>query len=249
MEANRRDFIKTAGIAAAGVAAVGGIGKIRAEDVKTEPAGVLTEHTLPELPYPYDALEPYIDRETMILHHDIHHKGYVNGLNKAEKELANARATGDFSMIEYWSKKASFNGGGHYLHTLFWENMISANVSATQKKSDMELLLKLKKKISEDFGSFENFRNQFSAAAGAVEGSGWAILHYRHSDGRLVVLQAENQHKLSPWGVSPILVLDVWEHAYYLKYRNKRADYIDAWWNVVNWEVVADRFHVNSKSV
>ena len=93
--------------------------------------------------------------------------------------------------------------------------------------------------LNESFGSFSAFKKQFSAAAAAVEGSGWALLHYRHDDGRLLVMQAENQHKLSSWGATPILGIDVWEHAYYLKYQNKRADYVNAWWNVVNWNAVS----------
>ena len=96
--------------------------------------------------------------------------------------------------------------------------------------------------INENFGSFEAFKKHFSAAAAAVEGSGWALLHFRHADKKLLILQAENQHKLSEWGTTPILALDVWEHAYYLKYQNKRADYIAAWWNVVNWKQVEQHF-------
>ncbi|MCX7929886.1 MAG: superoxide dismutase [Chlorobi bacterium] len=196
-----------------------------------------TQHVLPPLPYPYDALEPYIDAKTMEIHHSKHHQAYVDGLNKAEAELAKARAGGDYSTVEYWSKKAAFNGGGHFLHSMFWEIM-----AAPTKGGGSKIPPRLESALKDSFGSVEAFRAHFSAAAAAVEGSGWALLHVRPNDGRLIVLQAENQHKLSPWGVVPIMGLDVWEHAYYLKYQNRRADYIKAWWNVVNWEKVEDNY-------
>lgn len=194
-------------------------------------------HTLPPLPYPYDALEPYIDAKTMEIHHSKHHQAYVDGLNKAEAELAKARQSGDYTTVEYWSKKAAFNGGGHFLHSMFWEIM-----APPAKGGGRKIPAKLEKAIIDSFGSVEAFRAHFSAAAAAVEGSGWALLHVRPNDGRLIILQAENQHKLTPWGVVPIMGIDVWEHAYYLKYQNRRADYIKAWWNVVNWEKVEDNY-------
>lgn len=246
VENDRRTFIKAASITAAGVVAIGGAAKLVADTSTIEPLGALTIHTLPALPYAYDALEPFIDKETMTIHHSMHHKAYVDGLNKAEKELALARSKGDFSLIEYWSKKAAFNGGGHFLHSLFWENMAPAHSSNVSALGGKEPEGALRKKISEDFGSLESFKKQFTAAAVAVEGSGWAMLHHRPQDNRLIVLQGENQHKLTSWGATPILVLDVWEHAYYLKYQNKRAAYVEAWWNVVNWDVVSKRFSKHS---
>jgi Fe-Mn family superoxide dismutase len=191
------------------------------------------EHTLPPLPYPYDALEPYIDAKTMELHHSKHHQAYVDGLNRAERELARARASGDFTYVEYWSKKLAFNAGGHFLHSLFWQIMAPPGAGGGGEPTGT-----LRQKLERDFGSFDAFRRHFSAAALAVEGSGWALLHYRPSDDRLLILQAENQHKLTAWGTIPIMGIDVWEHAYYLKYQNRRKDYIDAWWNVVNWAQV-----------
>jgi Fe-Mn family superoxide dismutase len=248
MKNERRDFIKTAGIVALGTAALGAGSRIIADDNKSEPLGELTEHTLPELPYQYNALEPFIDEETMKLHHGIHHKGYVDGLNKSEKELALCRSTGDFSLIEHWSKKAAFNGGGHFLHSLFWTSMTPSSKIDPAQKGGVLPEGSLMKKISADFGSFESFKKHFSSAASSVEGSGWALLHYRPSDQRLIILQGENQHKLSPWGTTPILALDVWEHAYYLKYKNQRTAYIEAWWNVVNWSVVSTRYQTISKT-
>lgn len=244
MENTRRTFLKTAGgIAAAGAAFASPEIVLAAADEKTAPTGgggVLTEHKLPDLPYPYDALEPVINTETMKLHHDKHHAAYVTNLIKAEKALADARAANDFAMVQYWSKSASFNGGGHALHSLFWIIMAPAG-----KGGGGEPAGALADKIKEDFGSFAAFKGQFSAAAKAVEGSGWALLHHRITDNRLIVLQAENQHKLGTWDSVPILGLDVWEHAYYLTYRNDRSKYVDEWWKVVNWEQVGKNYEAH----
>lgn len=191
-------------------------------------------HRLPPLPYPYDALEPYIDEETMRLHHDKHHQGYVDGLNKAERMMEEARHTGDFSLLKHWTREAAFHGAGHYLHTIFWCVM--------SPDGGGEPGGQLMAQIKRDFGSFAKFRTQFSQAAEQVEGGGWAILVWSPRSHRLAILQAEKHQNLSQWDVVPLLVLDVWEHAYYLTYRNERKRYIDAWWNVVNWPCVEERF-------
>ena len=235
MNDSRRNFLKTAGgIAAAGAVLTTVVSEAKAQN---EVAGALTEHTLPELPYAYDALEPYIDAKTMELHHSKHHAAYVSGLNAAEAALAKARAEGNFDLVQLYSKRAAFNGGGHFLHSLFWKVMAPAGKGGGGEPSGVLL-----DAINRDFGSFDAFKKQFSAAALQVEGSGWGLLLHRPSDGRLVVSQAENQHKLTSWDAFPILGIDVWEHAYYLNYQNRRADYIAAWWNVVNWKEVARRF-------
>lgn len=231
---DRRDFIKTTAASAIGLAALSSFQPLAVTAEVPLPAA--TKHELPPLPYAYDALEPHIDAQTMQLHHDKHHAAYVAGLNKAEDELAKARASGDYSMIQHWSKQAAFHGGGHYLHSMFWTVMAPAGKGGGGEPSGMVMEL-----ITASFGSFDAFKKHLSAAAAAVEGSGWGLVHYRPADNSLLILQAENQHKLSPWGCTPILGIDVWEHAYYLKYQNKRADYIAAWWNVVNWEEVGRR--------
>jgi Fe-Mn family superoxide dismutase len=194
-------------------------------------------HELPPLPYAYNALEPHIDEQTMHLHHDIHHKGYVDGLNNAEKKLAEARAAGDYALVKHWSREAAFHGSGHFMHALFWPNMAPAG-----KGGGGEPTGALAEQIKKDFGSFEAFRKHYSAAAVAVEGSGWAVLAWQPQGSQLVILQSEKHQQLTQWGVVPLLVCDVWEHAYYLKYQNKRAAYVEAWWNVVNWADVAARF-------
>lgn len=192
------------------------------------------KHQLPPLPYAYNALQPYIDEEIMRLHHTEHHKGYVEGLNKAEKEMEKARKKGDFDLIKHWEREAAFNGAGHYLHTIFW-NVMSPKGGGKPKGALLE-------QIELDFGSFEGFQNHFSEAAKKVEAVGWAILVWSPRANRLEILQAEKHQNLSQWDVVPLLPLDVWEHAYYLQYKNKRDLYVDNWWNIVNWDYVNDRF-------
>ncbi|MCB2231628.1 superoxide dismutase [bacterium] len=236
MEKTRRDFMKTAGMTALAGSLIGSplftAGQVSAQD-----AGAPSSIELPPLPYAYDALEPYIDTATMQIHHDKHHQGYVNGLKAAEAALAEARDKNDYAMIEYWSKKLSFNYGGHYLHSMFWEIMAPSGNGGGGQPAGL-----LMQYIAKDFGSFDNFKAQFTAAASKVEGSGWGVIHYRPMDDRLVIGQIENQHKLAMWGSTPIMGIDVWEHAYYLKYQNKRGEYVDNWWNIVNWPSVSKRF-------
>lgn len=191
-------------------------------------------HTLPPLPYPYNALEPYIDEKTMHLHHDKHHKSYVEGLNKAEKEMEKARQSGNFSLIKHWEREAAFNGAGHYLHTIFWKNM--------KPKGGGKATGAIAREINRTFGGFEKFKQHFSAAAEKVEGGGWALLIWAPRAHRVEILQAEKHQNLSQQDMIPILVLDVWEHAYYLKYNSDRKAYIDAWWHVVDWDNVNYRF-------
>jgi Fe-Mn family superoxide dismutase len=192
-------------------------------------------HELPPLPYDYNALEPHIDEQTMRLHHDKHHLAYVNGLNTAEAKLAEARQSGDFALVQHWERQSAFHGAGHFLHAIFWPNMAPAGNGGGGEPAGA-----LAAKIAEDFGSFEAFKKHFIAAATAVEGNGWGILAYRKADDKLVILTAENHQKLTQWVAVPLLVLDVWEHAYYLRYQNKRADYVAAFFNVINWKNVAE---------
>ena len=193
------------------------------------------EHKLPELSYSYDALEPFIDEQTMRLHHSKHHQGYVNGLNAAEKALAEARNNGEFDNIRAIERSLAFNGSGHFNHCLFWQNMTPPD-NYTDPSGD------LLNQIKKDFGSFDDFKAQFAAAAGGVEGSGWGFLAWQPGGNQLVTLAAENHQKQTQFTTIPILALDVWEHAYYLKYQNKRGEYIDNWWNIVDWENVAENF-------
>ena len=194
-------------------------------------------YALPRLPYPYDALEPYIDAETMQLHHDRHHAGYVRGLTAALGKLEVARRSRDFSAIQTLSRDTAFHGSGHMLHSIFWENMTPQGGGEPARSS------KIARALERDFGGFEPFAGQFRAAASSVEGSGWGILGFEPIGGRLVVLQAEKHQNLSLWGVVPLLVVDVWEHAYYLRYQNARAEYLDAFFHVINWKNVDERLN------
>ncbi len=197
------------------------------------------EYGLPPLPYAYDALEPHIDAETMRLHHDIHFEGYRTGLNKAIAKMTEFRQKGEFPEISYWENQLAFNGAGYNLHTVFFENMAPAGTTEPSAAVD--------KILADAFGSRKAFQEQFSAASKAVQGSGWGILGYQPFGKRLVILQAEKHQNLTQWAVIPILALDVWEHAYYLKYQNKRGDYITNWWKVVNWDNVEQRLEAAMK--
>ncbi len=192
----------------------------------------MEQYKLPDLPYEYNALEPYIDEETMKLHHGKHHAAYVNGLNSALAKLEEAREKGDFSNIQALTRLLAFHGSGHIMHCLFWESMCAASKSKEPTNGALfEALVR-------DFSSLESFKKQFSAAAAAVEGSGWAALAYEPKAKKLIILQIENHQKQVFQGSVPLLVLDVWEHSYYVKYQNRRPEYIKNWWNVVNWEKI-----------
>ncbi|WP_100407130.1 superoxide dismutase [Bacillus solitudinis] len=201
---------------------------------KSDGAVPIGGHTLPPLPYKYDALEPYIAQEIMQLHHLKHHQSYVDGLNKAERQMEEARQTGEYDLLKHWEREAAFHGAGHYLHSIFWEIM--------SPKGGGEPVGQLATQINKDFGSFQKMKEHFSKAAEEVEGVGWAFLVWSPRSHRLEILQAEKHQNLSQQDVIPLLVLDVWEHAYYLQYKNEREPYIKNWWNVVNWPVVNQRF-------
>ena len=196
-------------------------------------------YTLPDLPYAYDALEPYIDEETMHLHHDKHHNTYVTNLNAAiekhpelgEKTVEELLA--DFSSVpEDIQTEVRNNGGGHANHTFFWE-ILGPNAGGEPTGA-------IKEAIEETFGSFEDFKEEFKTAATGRFGSGWAWLVVK--DGKLAITSTANQDSPLMDGQTPVLGLDVWEHAYYLKYKNVRPDYINAFWSVVNWDKVNEYF-------
>ncbi len=196
-------------------------------------------HELPPLPYAYNALEPFIDEQTMHLHHDMHHLAYVKGLNNAEAKLAEAREKNDFSLVKHWEREAAFHGAGHFLHCIFWNNM---KQNGGGKPSGA-----LADAITSRFGSFDSFMAQFKGAGAAVEASGWVLLVHNNETKTLDILTAEKHQNLTQWVVTPLLVCDVWEHAYYLKYQNNRAAYIEAFTKVINWDDVAARYAACSK--
>ncbi|MGG1664149.1 superoxide dismutase [Brevibacillus sp. NRS-1366] len=204
------------------------------EPVRVARPVAIGRHTLPPLPYAYNSLEPYIDELTMQIHHDKLHQKYVDDLNKAERKLAEARSTGNFELVRHWERELAFNGAGHYLHTIFWPSMTP--------NGGGEPTGELAEAINRYFGSFSAFKKHFSQAAEKVEGPGWAILVWAPRAHHLEILTAEKHQNLSQWDVIPILVLDVWEHAYFLAYQNERDKYVEGWWNIVNWPYVEERF-------
>ena len=193
-------------------------------------------YTLPPLPYDYDALEPHISADIMRLHHDKHHQAYVDGANAALAGLAKARETGDFATVNQLEKNLAFNLGGHINHSVFWTNMAPA-----AQAGDATCTGDILAAISENFGSLDAFKAHFQAAALGLQGSGWAVLGYDQVGGKLVVFQLFVQQGNVPVGITPLLMLDMWEHAFYLDYQNVKANYVNAWWNVVNWANVAER--------
>ena len=192
-------------------------------------------YTLPDLPYDYAALEPYISGTIMELHHDKHHANYVAGANAALEKLGAARESGDFTAINLLEKNLAFNLGGHVNHSIFWTNMTGEGASRPEGE--------LAAAIDEFFGSFEKFQAQFTAAALGLQGSGWAVLAWDTVGKRLVTLQLTDQQGNIPVATVPLLMIDMWEHAFYLDYRNVKADYVKAWWNVVNWANAEERFN------
>jgi Fe-Mn family superoxide dismutase len=207
----------------------------------------MANFTLPQLPYSYDALEPHIDARTMEIHHTKHHQAYTDGLNKAIASLGpewqNKNDVIEIlknieSVPESARSAVNFHGGGYDNHTLFWNDM--------KKGGGGEPSGELANAIKEAFGSFNDFKDKFSKDTVAIQGSGWGWLVRNKNTNAVQFITMPNQ--TSPWTrwnkekLVPLLGLDVWEHAYYLKYQNKRADYVAAWWNVVNWDEVKKRF-------
>lgn len=186
------------------------------------------------LPYPLNALEPYYSTKTLDLHYNILYKGYIDNTNKTEEKLEVARNSGNFENIKCMEKDLSFYGSGAILHELFFANMGPAVPTEPSGKL-MEQILK-------DFGSFEKFKKQFTEASKAVEASGWCLLVWVPRWKKLEVLQCEKHQNLTLWGCKPLLVLDMWEHSYYLQYQTKGPEYINAFWNIVNWNEVNKRY-------
>lgn len=193
------------------------------------------KYVLPELPYAYDALEPHISAEIMELHHSKHHQNYVNGANAALEKLEAARKDGSIAaVVTALSKDLAFNLGGHTNHSLFWANL---GPNGGGKPTGA-----LAAAIDADFGSFEEFQKHFAAAALGLQGSGWAVLAYDKIGERLVIEQMTDQQGNLSIDLVPLLLLDMWEHAFYLQYKNVKADYVAAVWNVFNWDEVAARY-------
>ncbi len=235
-ELTRRDILGTAALIG-GWCVLGGdsaLAQERSSAGQPVPGG---PYSLPPLPYDYSDLEPHLDAQTMKLHHDVHHAGNVRSANAAIAELEAIRRVGGerIRQVRAATDQLSYNLSGHLLHSIYWTNL--AREGGGDPASDSEIARMIKR----DFGSLEAFRGNFQAAAQQVQGSGWGILAFEPSAQRLLVVQAEKHQNTAVWGAVPLLVVDVWEHAYYLHHQNKRSSYIKAFMNVVNWNDVDRR--------
>jgi Fe-Mn family superoxide dismutase len=199
-------------------------------------------YTLPDLPYEHASLEPHIDAQTLRLHHHAHHGPHVTAANRALAALKRANETGDYEALEALTRDLAFHLSGHVLHSLYWTNMAPPGEGG--EPSDQ-----LAFQLQVDFGGFEPFKAHFTAAAMGVRGSGWGALVWAPRGQRLLVLQPETHQNLTVQGVTPLLVVDVWEHAYYLQYQNRRDEYIENWWSVVNWADVSEQFEFARRPV
>ncbi len=230
----RRDLFAVAGVTASmGFLAPLLASDSFASDKKGHPGGAYT-HKLPPLDYPEDALEPVIDKQTVNIHYNKHFAGYIKGLNSTIEALDKARKSGDYSSIKSLSRNLAFHGSGVILHWVYFSTIGPDGGKPTEACTKM---------INRDFGSFDSFWAQFAAASKSVEASGWGILGWEPFSKRLVIMQAEKHQNLTSWGVVPLVVCDVWEHAYYLKYQNRRAEYVDNFKKIIDWKKVEERFN------
>lgn len=193
---------------------------------------VAGQYALPKLPYAYEALAPAYEKRTLEIHHDKHHAGYVRGLNATLAKLVAAREAGAFADVKALSRDLAFHGSGHVLHSLFWHSMTPGG-----SKCDGDIA----KAMAASFGSAKAGMDQFAAATMGVEASGWGVLAWEPIADTLVVLQAEKHQDLAVWGAVPLLVCDVWEHAYYLQYANQRGDWVKAFMSLANWPFAGAR--------
>ena len=207
--------------------------RARVPAIDLEESGV-ADYVLPDLPYDYAALEPHISGRIMQLHHDKHHQAYITAANQTLEKLAGARDSGDFGSVMGLEKTLAFNVGGHVNHSAFWQNL--------SPEGGDKPVGELAQAIDDQFGSFDKFMAHFTAVATTIQGSGWSILAWDSIGSKLVIFQLYDQQSNIPLGVVPIVLLDMWEHAFYLDYTNVKGDYVKAWWNIVNWADAQDRF-------
>ncbi len=236
----RKDFLKTTSIL--GAASLLPTNSVFAQNVLQNGIDKLTDadgnFTQLPLPYTQNFLEPAMDEETLHLHYTFHHGGAVKAANKDLAMIKKAMDENSLDTLDFWTKKLSFHLSSHILHTIFWTNL-------TNKKTNPsgELL----KRIEKDFGSFDRLKMYLGKISKDVDGNGWGILGYQPYTNKLTVLGCENHEKLTQWGVIPLLVIDVWEHAYYLKYRNKRNDFVENLFSIVNWDNASERLEIALK--
>ncbi len=237
---NRNDFLKKGTLMGAASILTGTNGF--AQNLENNEFDKLVDangnYILKPLPYNENFLEPYMDAETMHLHYTFHHGGAVKGANKDLQMIKKAMDDNNLETVDFWTKKLSYHFSSHVLHSIFWTNL-------TNKKNEPsgDLL----KRIEKNFGNYERLKSLIAATSKNVDGNGWGIVAYQPFSDSLIVLQCENHEKLTQWGCIPLLVIDVWEHAYYLKYKNKRTDFVDAMLQIINWDNVSDRLNTAVK--
>jgi superoxide dismutase, Fe-Mn family len=238
----RNDFLKTTAIITG--ASILPSNNVFSQSLKESGMDKLTDKdgnfALQPLPYNENFLEPSMDQETLHLHYTFHHGDAVKGANKDLSMIKKAVDENNLETVDFWTKKLAFHLSSHILHSIFWTNL-------TNKKNDPSGILL--KQIEKDFGSYDKLKALISKTAKGVDGNGWGILGYQPYTQKLTVLQCENHDKLTQWGVIPILVIDVWEHSYYLKYRNRRAEFVDNLFPIISWDNAAERFNVALKLV
>jgi superoxide dismutase, Fe-Mn family len=238
---DRKSFLKSSALTTGAIFLAGANG-VYAQNIEENGIDKLTDEKggffHQPLPYNYNFLEPYMDAETLQLHHKFHHGGAVTAANKDLQMIRKAVDENNMETVDYWTKKLSYHFSSHILHTIFWTNLTNTK---NDPKGD------LLKRIEKSFGSFENLKRYIAATSKNVDGNGWGILAYQPYSDNLTILQCENHEKLTQWGAIPLLVIDVWEHAYYLKYKNKRGEFVDALFNIINWDNVADRLNTALK--
>ncbi len=239
---NRKDFLRSGTLIGAGSLIT--TGSAFAQNVVDNPIDKLVDangnYIQQALPYGEGFLEPYMDAETMHLHYTFHHGGAVKGANKDLQMIKKALDDNNLETVDFWTKKLSYHFSSHVLHSIFWTNLTN---KMTSPSGD------LLKRIEKNFGSYVKLKALIAETSKNVDGNGWGILAYQPYSDTLIVLQCENHEKLTQWGCIPLLVIDVWEHAYYLKYRNKRTDFVDALFNIINWDNVAMRLDTALKLV
>ena len=239
----RRDMMRDIGLAAGALVVLGpdAMGQQRG-GAQTAQAGPLSEqafrdgkYVLPPLPYAYNALEPHIGEQTLRIHHDKHHNAYVQGLNAALEQMTAAAKAGQKDLMQHWATLVAFNGSGHVLHTLYWENMTAGGGGQPEGP--------LAQALQRDFGSYDGFVAAFAGVAAQVRGNGWGVLAWEPIGRRLVVCGVGNHQDNVLVGSHPLLIMDVWEHAYYLNYQNERAKYVETFIkNLIDWDAVNRRF-------
>jgi superoxide dismutase, Fe-Mn family len=244
MNNTRRDFLKSTAASAITIAALSKNSEIMAEPYTINELDKLQnekgEFILSPLQYSYDALEPFMDAETLKLHHDFHHAAAVKGLNNDLQKIKESLDKNNLETVDYWVKKSAYHGSSHILHAIFWTNL--------KKDGGGEPKGELLKTIEKQYGTYDMFKSLLSTVSNNVDGSGWGVVAYHPVTKQLSVFQCENHEKLTQWGAIPLLIIDVWEHAYYLTYRNRRPEFVSALFNIINWDNVSFRLDNAIKS-